>query len=147
MVVDIVVCFGVGCCVVCVRVATGIIGVFVVCSCFGMGCVVCLSGFGTMGVMSDVSRIAPTFVVVVVGTGVVRFLVSPQKTHVVYLVLYLQVVTDRSRSLSDCYYARRQPVYLHSLPLSYSSFPLDSTPEFCLLSYPGIGVGVPGYEI
>jgi hypothetical protein len=101
-----------------------------------------------MGVMyDDVSRIAPTFVAVVVGTGVVRFLVSPQKTHVVCLVLYLQVVTDRSRSLFGCYYARRQPVCLHSLLFSYSSFPLDSTPEFCLLSYPGIGVGVPGYEI
>jgi hypothetical protein len=36
-----VVCFGVGCCVVCVRVATGIVGVFVFCSYSGMGCVVC----------------------------------------------------------------------------------------------------------
>ena len=98
MVVGIVVCFGVGCCVVCVRVATGIVGVFVFCSCFGRGCVVCLVGFGTMGVMSDVSRIAPTFVAVVVGTGVVRFLVLLQKTHVVYLELHSQVMRDRSRS-------------------------------------------------
>ena len=92
------------------------------------------------------SRIGPTSVVVV-DTGVVRFLVSPQKTHAVYSVLLLQVVSDRSLSLSDCYFARRQSVYLRSLPLSYSFFLPDSTPTFCLLSYPGIGVGVPGYEI
>jgi hypothetical protein len=41
-----------------------------------------------------VSRISPTSVVVV-DTGVIRFLVSPQKTHVVYSVLLLQVVSDR----------------------------------------------------
>ncbi len=59
-----------------------------------MGCVVYLPGFGTIGVMSYVSRISPTFVVVV-GTGVVRFLVSLQKTHVVYSRLYLPVMTDQ----------------------------------------------------
>jgi hypothetical protein len=147
VVVGIVVYFGVECCVVRVRVATGIVVVFVFCSYFGMGCVVCLAGSGTMGVMYDVSRIVPTFVAVIVGTGVVRFLVLLQKTHVVCSGLYLPVMTDRSRSLFGCYYARRQPVCLHSLLLSYSSCPLDSTPEFCLLSYPGIGVGVPGYVI
>jgi hypothetical protein len=98
-----------------------------------------------MGVMYDVSRIAPTFVAVVVGTGVVRFLVSPQRTHVVYLVLCLQIVTGRSRYLFGCYYARRQLVCLHSLLLSYNSFLLSSILVFYLLSYPGIGVGVPGY--
>jgi hypothetical protein len=62
-----------------------------------VGCVVYLPGFGTIGVMSYVSRISPTFVVVV-GTGVIRFLVLLQKTHVVYLELHSQVMRDRSRS-------------------------------------------------
>ncbi len=61
-----------------------------------MGCVVYLPSFGTIGVMSYVSRISPTCVVVV-GTGVVRFLVLLQKTHVVYLELHSQVVRDRQR--------------------------------------------------
>jgi hypothetical protein len=41
VVVGIVVCFGVGCCVVCVRAATVIVGASVFCSCFVMCCVVC----------------------------------------------------------------------------------------------------------
>jgi hypothetical protein len=95
VVVGIVVYFGVECCVVRVRVATGTVGVFVFCCYFGMVCVVCLVGSGTMGVMYDVSRIVPTFVAVVVGTGVVRFLVLLQKTHVVCSRLYLPVMTNR----------------------------------------------------
>ena len=94
--------------------------------------VLCLLGLCTVCVMAYVTRIDPTLVVVV-GTGVIRFFVFFQKTRVAYLELHSQVMKGRSRSLPDCYFSTKQPVYPHCLLHVCSFYLLGSIPGFYLL--------------
>jgi hypothetical protein len=132
VVASIVVCFGVVCYIVCVGVAIVADGRLYVYSYYDRVVVGCLPGLCTAGVMSYVTRIDPTWVAVV-GTGVIRFLVSLQKTRVTYPELHWQVTIDRSRSLPGCYFSTKQPVYPHCLLHVCSSYLLGSTPGFYLL--------------
>ena len=130
-VVSNVVGFGVVCYVECVGVAIVAGGMLNVCCYVCMVVVLCLPGLCIGCVMSYVTRIDPTLGSVV-GTGVIRFLVSPQKTRVAYLELHWQVVKGRSRSLPGCYFSTRQPVYPHCLLHVCSFYLLSSIPGFYL---------------
>ena len=82
----------------------------------------CIAGF-----MVSLTRIAPTWVVVV-GTGVIRFLVSLQKNRVTYPVPRWLVAINRVHTVLVCYFATILLICLHGLLLVCNSSLPSSTP-------------------
>ncbi len=128
----VVVCFGVVCYTVCAGMAIVPGGyLYVYCFYCRVG-FVCLSGLCTVVVMSYVTRIDPTWVADV-GTGVIRFLVSLQKTRAAYPVLLWQVAKDRLQSVFDCFVSTILLVCPHDLLPMCCFFLLSNTPGSYLL--------------
>ena len=76
------------------------------------------------GLMFALTRIAPTWVVVV-GTGVIRFLVSLQKNRVTYPVPRWLVAINRVHTVLVCYHATIFLICPHD-PLRMCNFSLPS---------------------